>query len=403
MGEARLREGGSCTAWAIGSVHTDDYCSHDGNPWIKSGVASFLLDGHHKMYAAARAGLPLGLLLFVPRSTRTFASFEACACGGGAEIVPRPLCIDKFGISLLSSLAGLSPEAYSAFSPPNDIILDLGGDGCSSWRRFPQSACLRDLLRLIVEETHYKCLGPTEYLEGDLWSEWPPSRLLLDTSLTDLGVADGWQLGEYELKCLAGWRNTSTEHEIWEVDDCLETVAGLSRKMFEMGAQPKTKSNQRKTRELQQKLHDFRERHAVPLLIDKCEKLRPVSVASCGIQELLRSLDGGDDDFCITCNIPSRSDFLDMRKMLNESMLEGKVNDLFVKVHEMDEDFENRCEWTGRYKGLLKEAVPLLLPILEEAHLAIEARIGMTYEDATSRLEAAKRLQCGLCRALEAH
>jgi len=68
--DATLRAGCLPTVLALGVLHSSAVC-YDGNPWATVGLHSFLLDGHHKMHAAALAKRPLAFLVFVPESIPT--------------------------------------------------------------------------------------------------------------------------------------------------------------------------------------------------------------------------------------------------------------------------------------------------------------------------------------------
>ena len=64
---AALAEGSSATAVALSVLDVNQPANWEGNPPVNEHwcLAHYLLDGHHKLFAAAEAGLPVRLLAFV--------------------------------------------------------------------------------------------------------------------------------------------------------------------------------------------------------------------------------------------------------------------------------------------------------------------------------------------------
>jgi len=137
--EGVLKAGVPCTAWAISRAFLDDNQSYNRNPWHKAGLMSFLLDGHHKMCAAARARLPLRLLVFVPRFQRSFEPLEYPSLGpklqadseAGAENSPSPSPLwnlEELHTPIVSALAALDSETRASFNPPSMTGVCMEGE-----------------------------------------------------------------------------------------------------------------------------------------------------------------------------------------------------------------------------------------------------------------------------------
>ncbi|CAE8606493.1 unnamed protein product [Polarella glacialis] len=274
--ENLLTSGVPCTAWAIGDLNADDYGSFEGNPFIKTGLTSFLLDGHHKMAAAARSNVPVGLLVFIPRSTRAFVSWEACAQNSSSATDLSWTLQEQILLSrmpdLLPSFASFSLKApaYSP-GPPDDIILNTStSEDSTCFSRMPSSTTVRDILKLLVSEHNcINCRGLEEYLVGSLWLEWPPSAQFLNKRLVDVGVRDGWKFDHVLQHPGSIWTDHQAPRQrlVWKVDAFVERESELLRQIYDRRMQKKTKSNLCKLAGLRGKLLELQQ--SVPILMHK--------------------------------------------------------------------------------------------------------------------------------------